>query len=169
MNVSGISNSRLGFSGIYGTATKINKDGTETPGFNIELKEDRVHININQSNLAKDAVLLEMFDKKLGNSGILLGRFKDLKIKSIDGNSSVDNWGDAVVNIGKMAGSSKLGLFGLFGDKAKANIDKIVGKNVKIKLFGDAEVKVKGKCDFNLESEKVGNARIIGEDLNIKG
>ena len=49
MNVSGISNSRLGFSGTYGTADRINKDGSRTH-VTFNLTDDDAFLSISNNN-----------------------------------------------------------------------------------------------------------------------
>jgi hypothetical protein len=179
MSISGISNSKVSFSGIYGTATKVNPDGSKT-SFAINLPEDGASLGIDNGNSKdtspKDQVRLMVLGEKskkghLESSNI---RYENVKIGQVDGNSTLNITAYGQYPIGTMKDNAALSLGkGRIGS-AWAEIGKIEGKNVKISLRKGSMVDIEDQSRFKLWSENISSnkfeyADISGKNLNIKG
>ncbi|MEI7475624.1 MAG: hypothetical protein WCK67_12685 [bacterium] len=176
MNMSAMSSPKIGFAGVYGSAKKVNEDGTRTP-FKINLPNDDASLFIDNGNshskLENGQVRLWLNEggvksnaPKQKNSAV----YEDVAIDKVDGNSRLNINAYDQFSIGTLKDNAELTLSGK--DKfsgAWAEIGEIVGKNVKMILGEGTKAEIEEKADFNLQSTNINNARIIGENLQIKG
>ncbi|HBG47953.1 MAG TPA: hypothetical protein DDW90_00260 [Cyanobacteria bacterium UBA9971] len=188
MNVSGISNSRLGFSGTYGTADRINKDGSRTH-VTFNLTDDDAFLSISNNNdgdryTAK--LLIKGKEKQLDGLSKMKNlenldtdiRYEHIKIDKIDKLSKLNVYGYSALEIKTMKDNANVLLGGSEKDHGFAKIDKIEGENAEIKLNENSGVSINQKSEFNLKSHYVqadrsqgtrGYVKVVGEGLNIKG
>lgn len=136
MNVSGISNSRLGFSGIYGTATRIAEDGTKTPiKINLPGKYDILEITDSFSNVKGQVKLFSCENPKTSRKSLEAPNisYENVKIDQVDQKSFLDIDAYGVFHIGTLKDNARLRL-----DEGKDKlglsvvINKIEGSNVRL-------------------------------------
>ena len=174
MNLSGTSNPRLGFSGIYGTATKVNKDGTKEQT-KIEISGDEIlEVVVENKNSANKVYLF-----KRGMDFVRCDRYekdvisyKDFTIDKIDANSIVKITApNSLLSIGTLKDNAKLNLNP--AKKNVVNIEKIEGNNVNLRVYSGNEINIKGQSSFNLWSPKIysdddKHVKVSGSNLHIK-
>ena len=147
MNISAISNSKVSFSGIYGTATKI--DGTTVP---INLTGDDAVLAVSDGD-KKDNKRIWIQDSDNKHRTPLESKdtfYSNINIETVDNNSKL-NLGayDQLDLIHTMKDKAQLELrAGKFG-AAWAQIDRIEGKDVKVSLTEGSQASLKIKVTLN--------------------
>jgi hypothetical protein len=182
MNITGISNS-ISFSGIKGTATKINPDGSKTP-ITINLPENDAFLRIDSEN-SKDTsptgqvkllVNQKIPPKNLENPNI---RYENVKIDKVDGNSNLSITAQDYFEIGTVKDNATM-LIGPYTGLCKpqgatAAINKIEGENVTLKLGNrNSTVYINGQITVKVHSPGIScdndaPATISGKDLQLHG
>ncbi len=162
MNFSGISNSKIGFSGIYGTLTKIKDDGTEEE-INIILPEDDAKLQIDKTSCGRN-VKLELPEIDANNQSIPHPEFeedasyKNVQIYEVNGNSALVIKTGLIYNIETLKDNAMLTLGQPFvkGLKAPAaRINRIEGENVKIRLHKNTVAVISNPSTVNLLSSRL--------------
>jgi hypothetical protein len=187
----GISNPTVSFSGIRGTATKIDSNGEET-SFTINLPEDDASLHIsnlegtNRQFSDKKVKLLIPDGSEMRNIGDDSVNYKDVKIDEVSKKSklSISTYDTSCFLIGKMKDKAELSLSnnGIPNSEkvTSAVIDKIESRDVKIHLGDGTKVTINKNPDRRtqtfriwskyLYSEHSGYARISSSNsLEIKG
>ncbi|OGI00154.1 MAG: hypothetical protein A2Y25_00195 [Candidatus Melainabacteria bacterium GWF2_37_15] len=148
MTISGISNSKLGFSGIHGTANMF----TEGRSKQVAIREN--HIN----------AYLKLESPE----------FRDVKIDEINGGSTLISKGCGL-SIGTMKDNAQLTLEKGRMGSAWAKIANIEGENVHILLKPGTAAVINGQSKFKYASRKIfsdnnnGFVDVAGENLRLEG
>lgn len=178
MNIQNPSVAKIGFTGIYGSATMVSKEGIKKR-FDINLTNENSTLEINKGfahnnnfrcynfpSLEKGQYALSKNDGVRNSLPVFhqggQHHYEDIKIDKVDGNSQLIIKGEGCFDIGTLKDKARLYLSIDNGNSPTATINSVEGKNVELSVCNTSKAKINGNSQFKMPSD-------IAEDCKIQG